>query len=170
MLRVRIELCKHGDERPGAVTEIGRMYIANTGEGDPERGHYVVGVCRRGTVSVPRPVNPSGATPTRHGEVRGYNRKGYNVWRLVARAVLSCFAEERVVARRTQQGDDPAADTGHEPDDDQALELGKEIVNEDICGALIDAHLTVPRHPKWRDAVIAIGREAWRRGARPREF
>lgn len=78
----------------GQVSEIGRMYIANTG-GSAERGDYDVAVCRRGTTAVPEPVRPSGPDAARVGRVEGYPRLSYNVWRLIARALKSAFPEER---------------------------------------------------------------------------
>ena len=106
-------------------------------------------VCRRGDTAVPKPINPRGPSPTRRGAVTGYPRLAYNVWRLIARACLSAFPEERATARRATVDDDPAGDTGHEPSDQQVLELGREIHE----GPIED-----------------IARRAWLRGARPRGF
>lgn len=91
MIRVLIQMCKWGDE--SNPQEIGRAYIANVG-GDAERGDYEVGICRRGTTTVPRPVDPRGPSPTRAGSVKDYPRLAYNVWRLIARSVLASFPEE----------------------------------------------------------------------------
>jgi hypothetical protein len=91
MITVKIEMWPHGDEN--RKHEIGRMYIANVG-GDMERGAYDVAVCRRGTSAVPQPVDPCGPKPTRSGHVENYPRLAYNVWRLIARALLSAFPEE----------------------------------------------------------------------------
>lgn len=93
MITVKIELWPFGDEK--RAREIGRMYIANTGGGTPDRGDYEVAVCRRGTIAVPAPINPEGPKATRSGFVLGYPRLAYNVWRLIARALLSSFPEER---------------------------------------------------------------------------
>lgn len=92
MITIKIELWPHGDEK--RRKEIGRMYIANVG-GDAQRGEYDVAVCRRGTVSVPKPLDPEGPSPTRQGHVSNYPRLAYNVWRLITRALLSAFPEER---------------------------------------------------------------------------
>lgn len=92
LITVKIELWPWGDEK--RAREIGRMYIANVG-GTVERGDYDVAVCRRGTMEVPQPVDPEGPKATRSGEVKNYPRLSYNVWRLIARALLSAFPEER---------------------------------------------------------------------------
>lgn len=88
MLVLKLEL---HSARTGEVTEIGRTIIANTG-GTPSRGDYTVRVGRR------RRGNFKNKTvwksPMRTGEVTGYPRLSYNVWRLVIRALLSAFPEE----------------------------------------------------------------------------
>lgn len=152
MIRVTIEMCPRGDERPGSVREIGRMYIANVG-GDARLGDYSVAVCRRNTTAVPSPVHPLGPAPTRKGGVTGYAREAFNVWRLIARAVLSAFPEERKLAAKPTTHDDPG-----ECSDENAVELGLEVVN------------SVPGQLSPEAAIAAIGREAWLRGARPRGF
>lgn len=91
MIVVKLELWPFGDEE--RAREIGRTYIANVG-GDTTLGNYEVAVCRRGTIAVPRPIDPSGPKATRAGEVKGYPRLAYNVWRLIARAILAAFPEE----------------------------------------------------------------------------
>lgn len=104
MIAVKIELWPWGDE--ARKREIGRLYIANVGdtsERNPALGDYDVAVCRRGTKRVPKPLDPDGPAPTRAGHVSGYPRLSYNVWRLIARALLAAFPEESV--RR-----DPAVD------------------------------------------------------------
>lgn len=158
MIRVRIEMCPLGDERPEAVREIGRLYIANVG-GDAARGDYEVAVCRRGSTAVPAPIDPSGPKATRAGGVRSYPRLAYNVWRLVARALQACFAEERHVAATGKSLICDERALLVEPDDEQAEELGREI------GAAWSNACDEPDHD-----TAAVGREAWRRGARPRGF
>lgn len=93
MIVVKLELWPLGDE--SRAREIGRTYIANDGTGTADRGDYQVAVCRRGTNAVPAPINPDGPKATRTGEVKDYPRLAYNVWRLIARALLSAFPEER---------------------------------------------------------------------------
>lgn len=96
MITVKIELWPLGDE--SSAKEIGRMYIANDGKTsaqDPSRGNYEVAACRRGTTAVPQPIDPDGPKATRVGSVKDYPRLVYNVWRLIARATLACFPEER---------------------------------------------------------------------------
>ncbi len=92
MIVVKIELWPLGAE--SRAREIGRMYIANVG-GHQERGNYDVAVCRRGTSTIPQPIDPEGPAATRTGKVLDYPRLSYNVWRLIARAVLQAFPEEQ---------------------------------------------------------------------------
>lgn len=92
MIVVKIELWS---AVTGARSEIGRMYVANTGAGtDPNRGDYTAAVCRRGSDAVPAPLDPTGPKATRTGTVADYPRLSYNVWRLVLRALRSAFPEE----------------------------------------------------------------------------
>lgn len=66
MIRVRIELCPLGDERPETIIEIGRMYIANDGvqtREDHALGSYRVAVCKRGTTALPKPIARTGPCP-----------------------------------------------------------------------------------------------------------
>lgn len=107
MIRVRIELCPLGDERPEAVREIGRMYIANDGTGTRERGDYKVAVCRKGTTAVP--LNPKGPCTARGGRVINYPRLDHSVWRLITRALHVAFPEESAPAKR-KAGDRPVLD------------------------------------------------------------
>ena len=91
MLVVKIEFHKFST---GDVEEIGRMYIANVGSGNQLRGDYEAAVCRRGSTKAPIPINPVGPKATRIGSVKNYPRLSYNVWRLVCKALKSCFPEE----------------------------------------------------------------------------
>jgi hypothetical protein len=143
-------MCPLGDERPEAVREIGRAYVANVG-GDPRRGSYAVAVCRRGSTAVPSPIDSNGPEPTRHGAVKGYPRLAYNQWRLQIRALLACFPEERAAASRSTPYD-------HEddPTDEQALMLGREL-----CAG--------NERDRFDEEFRQIGRKAWARGARPSE-
>jgi len=110
MITVKIELWPRG--REDRAREIGRMYIANDGRAsvtDPSRGDYLVGVCRRGTTDVPREIYGEDAGPgdepkaARAAEVKNYPRLAYNVWRLIARAVLAAFPEEAKRAKRDER-------------------------------------------------------------------
>mgnify|MGYP001597954869 CR=1 FL=1 len=91
MIRVTIELVS---AISGRTSEIGRMYITNDGTGDSDVGDYDVGVCRRGTTAIPAECGGI-ATSARGGRVLSYPRRAYNVWRLISRAVMSAFPEER---------------------------------------------------------------------------
>lgn len=146
-------MCPRGSEDPLRVYEIGRMYIANVG-GSAVRGDYDAVVCRRGTSAVPSPLNPGGPSPTRAGRVEDYPRLAYNMWRLIIRAALSCFPEERKRAAKPGN-DDPSGDPAVEPTEEQALELGVEMA----AGMRLSS-----------DDQIELGRAAWLRGARSRGF
>lgn len=96
MIVVTIELWPLGSEQ--RKCELGRMYIANdakTTSADPKLGSYDVAVCRKGRSTLPQPFNPTGFKPARVGRVENYPRLAYNVWRLIARSLLSAFPEER---------------------------------------------------------------------------
>lgn len=91
MLVVKIEL---HSAITGRATLLGSMIIANTGtSSDPKRGDYAVSVGRKSDACDLRRVH---AAPLRTGEVRGYPRLSYNVWRLVLRALAAAFPEEKV--------------------------------------------------------------------------
>lgn len=93
MIVVRIELHR---ARQGGVIEIGKMLIGNVG-GTSTHGDYEVKVLRRNEQEledVPVEFEEWKAPTTRMGEVRAFPRLSYNVWRLVARALLSAFPEE----------------------------------------------------------------------------
>ncbi len=92
MIVVKIELWS---ARTGEHSELGRMYIANTGDSkDPKRGDYTAFVCRKGSTHVPKPLNPNGLEPSRTAAVKNYPRLSYNVWRLVMRCLRGAFPEE----------------------------------------------------------------------------
>lgn len=85
MIVVRIEL---HSARLSTVKEIGRAYIFNDATGTARRGNYNAMVCRKSNLS-------KGGPPLRRGRVEDYPRRAYNVWRLVMRALASCFPEEK---------------------------------------------------------------------------
>lgn len=89
MIVVRIELWSAITRK---VTPLGTMVITNRGSGTAKRGDYDVVVARKSDASDLAKVM---AKPLRRGEVLDYPRLSYNVWRLVSRAVLSAFPEER---------------------------------------------------------------------------
>lgn len=88
MLVVKIEL---HSAITGEITTIGAMIIDNIG-GTKSRGDYRVRVANKNDAEDLREIMRA---PQRQGEVRGYPRLSYNVWRLVSRALLSAFPEER---------------------------------------------------------------------------
>ncbi len=92
MIVVKIELWPGGNERKSV--ELGRTYINNTG-GTDDRGEYDVRVCRKGKLDFLKDVL-RGRGPLRTGHVSDYPRLSYNVWRLVLRALLEAFPEEKV--------------------------------------------------------------------------
>lgn len=92
MVVVKLEMWPQGDEKKAFL--LGRTYIGNIG-GTDTLGDYAVAVCRKGSIEVPNTLWPGGPAPTRTGLVTGYPRLAYNVWRLVARALLAAFPEEK---------------------------------------------------------------------------
>lgn len=88
MLVVKIEL---HSARTGEKKTLGKMIIANVG-GTRERGDYRVAVGHKRNADDLRKI---WSKPIREGEVKSYPRMSYNVWRLVARALLSAFPEEK---------------------------------------------------------------------------
>lgn len=95
MIVVKLELWPGGDER--RKREIGTTYINNVG-GTDKRGDYDVRVMRKDydpcTISL-RQVFGEGKGITRKGHVSNYPRLSYNVWRLITKALLSAFPEEK---------------------------------------------------------------------------
>jgi len=89
MIVIKVELWSGGSEEN--AEEIGRTYITNDGTGSISRGNYDVEVCRRGTKEKPS----QGGRGTREGRVENFPRKSYSIWRLVVRALLQCFPEEK---------------------------------------------------------------------------
>ncbi|CBW47016.1 hypothetical protein [Roseovarius sp. 217 phage 1] len=88
MLVLKLEL---HSARTGEIEEIGRTIIANVG-GTSQRGDYICKVARkRDTFS----NKDTWQEPLRTGDVKNYPRLSYNVWRLVIRALLSAFPEEK---------------------------------------------------------------------------
>lgn len=91
MLVVKIEM---HSAITGKVSEIGRMNIGNVG-GTKTRGDYEVQVLRKQIGGHwPDSWTSDSKKVARTGEVKNYPRLSYNVWRLVARALLSAFPEE----------------------------------------------------------------------------
>ena len=88
MLVLKLEL---HSARTGEIKEIGRTIIANTG-GTEKRGNYVCKVSRKRTTF---DNIDTWKDPLRLGKVEDYPRLSYNVWRLVIRALLSAFPEEK---------------------------------------------------------------------------
>lgn len=89
MIVVKIELHSAITHK---VTTIGQMVVANVG-GTTERGDYRVHVANKRDADQPPVAWINEAQ--RRGEVRDYPRLSYNVWRLIARAILSAFPEEK---------------------------------------------------------------------------
>jgi len=84
MIVVKVEL--HG-ARTGKVKELGRVYLTNDGSGDIHRANYDVRVCRRGSTNK--------EAPARTGRVVNWPKRSYSIMRLVTRALLECFPEEK---------------------------------------------------------------------------
>ena len=75
----------------GKIKTLGRMIIGNTG-GTGKRGDYTVRVGNKKDVNDLAKVFNK---PQREGTVKDYPRLSYNVWRLISRAILAAFPEER---------------------------------------------------------------------------
>lgn len=108
MITVKIELWPRGREE--GREELGRMYIANDGNGTRERGNYRVAVCRKGSTEVPieilhEELRSVATLPpaARAATVANYPRLSLNVWRLIARAVHAAFPEETTRAKRDER-------------------------------------------------------------------
>lgn len=80
--------------RTGKTEVLGQAIIDNTSGGGTgrhaARADYRVRVGRKGS-----DLRAIAEKPQREGEVRNYPRLSYSVWRLVIRALLSAFPEER---------------------------------------------------------------------------
>ena len=87
MIRVTIDLISA--IHPDRDQRLGTMFITNDGTGTTEKRNYDVHVCRKGAEDM-------FGKPTRTGRVENYPAPSYNVWRLIARALLSAFPEEKV--------------------------------------------------------------------------
>jgi len=92
MIVVRIEMWPKGDE--SKRREIGRTYIYNAG-GSLTRGDYEVRVCRKNRFKFTLDNLRSGKGFTRSARIEDYPRLAYNIWRLVARALVGAFPEEK---------------------------------------------------------------------------
>lgn len=77
------------------ITVLGQMIITNSG-GTNKRGDYDV---RVGAKKDAGDLGRIFHNPLRNGSVKNYPRLSYNVWRLVLRALLSAFPEERAVKK-----------------------------------------------------------------------
>lgn len=92
MIVVKIEMWPRGSRE--RAREIGRMYIYNDG-GTDDRGDYEVRVCRRGRLERTPDQIVAGEGFTRTARIEGYPRLALNVWRLIVRALMASFPEER---------------------------------------------------------------------------
>jgi hypothetical protein len=86
MIVVKIELHSAIDH---TVSEIGRMYIVNTGFGTVELADYHVEIMKKGVQS------QSGAI-WKVGYVTGHARKHLSVWTLVVKAIGACMGGKAV--------------------------------------------------------------------------
>lgn len=88
MLVLKLEL--HDASKGGAVSELGRLVIANTGQGDLVYGDYRVALGEGG-----RDPHAILETPQKTGQVHDHPRKE-SAWALVAKALCSLgFARAR---------------------------------------------------------------------------
>lgn len=89
MIVVKIELHSAITKK---ITTLGTMIIDNIG-GTNERRNYRVRVGNKKDVGNLSAIQTK---PLRTGEVSNYPSLAYNVWRLVSRALLSAFPEEKI--------------------------------------------------------------------------
>lgn len=90
MIVVRVELHSAITKK---VTVLGKMFITNDGtHPDAKRGNYDVFVFKKNKVT--EVLWNTVSDISRKGRVENYPRLSYNIWRLVARALLSAFPEE----------------------------------------------------------------------------
>jgi len=92
MIVVKIEMWPHGNE--DKKYEIGRTYIYNAG-GTMRKGDYEARVCRKNKWSFKLDDLRSGKGFTRTGRIEGHPRLSQNIWRLIVKALLACFPEEK---------------------------------------------------------------------------
>lgn len=94
MLVVKVELHSAITQK---ITEIGRMVIWNDGTAESaKRGNYDARVLRKPRQDSPYERLPMTRAPyTREGRVEDYPRLPYPIWRLVSRALRSCYPEEK---------------------------------------------------------------------------
>ena len=90
MIVVSIDLIS---ARTGKGTTIGRMIIANDETGDGHKNNYNAWIARRNLVNEQPEAMIDKSDRT--GRVESYPSTAYSVWRLVMRALRSCFPEER---------------------------------------------------------------------------
>lgn len=89
MLVIKVELHNANTRE---IKTIGNMIIYNDGMSERnDRGNYKVFVGRKGVSDFVRIVR----SPMRTGEVNDYPRLSYNVWRLIIRALMAAFPEEK---------------------------------------------------------------------------
>lgn len=98
MLKITIEL---ESALTGKTKILGRMYIWNRGLKDSQESknkqgyfNYSAAICRKGTEEHQR-FAQSPQSIFRTGEVLNYPSDAYPVWRLVTKALKSCFSEEK---------------------------------------------------------------------------
>ena len=83
MIVVKIEL---HSAITGKVSEIGRMVVSNDGTGTKQKCNYTARVCRKGSEDFLK-------NPTRSGKIVDYPRQSYTVWKLIHKALKSCYPE-----------------------------------------------------------------------------
>ena len=96
MIRITVEMVPGGNE--SRAHTIGTTIIHNVG-GSHARGDYKVAVAHKDRQSCTREILTN---PLRRGVVTAYPRLSYNVWRLVIRALVSAFPEERGTVQQAE--------------------------------------------------------------------
>ncbi len=95
MLVIKVEL--HNANKGGAVSELGRLVIANVG-GDKVFGDYKVALGEGG-----RDPHAILNAPQKAGQVHDHPRLSASVWVLVAKALRSCGVERGMAPRRLRE-------------------------------------------------------------------
>lgn len=94
MIVIKLEMWPHGDEH--RKYDLGRAYVWNRGDvSDPNRANYGIAVARKSAIRSPYRDVVTGGKASRTGKVDDYPRLSYSVWRLIIRALTSCFPEEQ---------------------------------------------------------------------------
>ena len=91
MLIVTIQLANSSKK---VTTTIGRLFIWNDGTGDVLKANYQAVVRKPGCEELTVGDGLTGPGTARKGTVLNFPKQSMNIWRLVLRALKSCYPEE----------------------------------------------------------------------------